>query len=463
MKSLATKIWMLIVVFVIVTITFMYVLTDFLYERLYVTDSEQAMIEVGSKLQTQYRGGGVTDEFVELVERHNTYSNYHVFAVRNPKELSACVPFEIDYDTLIGSAERQQLLAGEPFAKIGYEPRFGRDIISVVIPLVDENRLEGIIYLYYPLAKISELAQEEIALVASAAIIFTSLVAIFGMYGLRKILRPLKQLQHAVIEMTDGNYAVQVQVKSQDEIGQLSNAFNRMAQTIQQEDEAQKTFLATVSHELRTPISYVKGYSESIQQQILTPEQQREAIHVIAKEAERMERLTNDLMQLVRKEDQQQQAFGPLVLAQYLRDVEQLLNPLLQSKGLTLQLALDEELIVEADEGQLKQVFINVIENAIRYSDQEQFIHITAQQDGDFAKVIVQDFGIGIAKEHLTHVTERFYRVNKARSRADGGSGLGLSIVKQIVLAHAGSLLIESEEQKGTTVTIKIPTLKELQ
>ena len=462
MKSLAAKIWMLIIVFVIVTITFMYVLTDILYERLYVSDSEQAMVEVGSKLQTQYRGGAVTDEFVEFVEQHNTYSNYHVFAVRNPRELSACVPFEIDYDTLIGPSERQQLLAGDSFAKIGYEPRFGRDVISVVLPLVDENRLEGIIYLYYPLAKISELAQQEFALLAGAAIIFTTLVAIAGMYGLRKILQPLKQLQHAVVEMTGGNYDVQVQVASQDEIGQLSNAFNKMAHTIQQEDEAQKTFLATVSHELRTPISYVKGYSESIQQQILTPEQQREAINVIAKEAERMERLTNDLMQLVRKEQLEQQ-FEPLVLAECIREVEQLLTPQLQAKQLTLQLSLDEDLIVEADEGQLKQLFINIIENAIRYSDRGQQIFVAAKGEDPFAKIVVQDFGIGIAHEHLAHVTERFYRVNKARSRADGGSGLGLSIVKQIVLVHKGTLLIDSEELKGTTVTIKIPTLKELQ
>lgn len=461
MKSLGTKIGILIVTFVIVTITFMYILTDFLYERLYVLDSEQAMIEVGTKLQTQYRGGEVTDDFVAFVEQHNLYSNYHVFAVRNPRELSACVPFEIDYETLIGPSERRQLLKGESFVKIGYEPRFGRDVISVVLPLVDENRLEGIIYLYYPLAKISELAQQEIGLIVVVAILFTALIAVACYYGLRKILRPLKQLQEAVVEMTDGHYEVRVPVTSSDEMGQLSEAFNKMANTIQREDEAQKTFLATVSHELRTPISYVKGYSESIQQHMLTAEQQEDAINVIVKEASRMERLTNDLMQLVRKEQVQQHEFLPIVLAECLRDVVKLLTPRLEQKKLAVNLTIDEAIIVEADETQLKQVFINLLENAVQYSDVQSRIDIEVNEQNDMANITVKDYGIGIPQEHLSRITERFYRVNKARSRADGGSGLGLSIVKQIVQQHQGTLLITSEEQKGTTVTIQIPTLKE--
>ena len=460
MKSLATKIWMLIIVFVVLTITFMYVLTDFLYERLYVQDSEVAMIEVGTKLQSQYRGGAVTDDFVAFVERHNTYSNYEVFAVRNPRELSACVPFDIDYDTLIGPEERQRLLNGESFTQIGYEPRFDRDIISVVLPLVDDNRLEGILYLYYPLAKITELAKAEIGFLSAAAIVFTAIAALLGFYSIRKLLMPLQKLHSAVVQMTTGDYAARVDVASKDEIGQLSNAFNKMAQTIQQEDEAQKVFLATVSHELRTPISYVKGYSEAIQQQMITGEQAQEAIDVIAQEASRMERLTNDLMQLARKE-QRVDEFGPIVLTECIRDVVQLMAIPLRNKQIELQTSLDDSLIIEGDETQLKQVFINILENAIRYSNAQSFIRIHAYEQQHYAVIEIEDAGIGIEQQHLEHITERFYRVNKARSREDGGSGLGLSIVQQIINAHDGKLHIASEVNKGTTVTVKIPLIKE--
>ncbi len=138
------------------------IFTNFLYDQLYVKDSEESMIDVGERLKSNYKGGKVTDELVEKVEDFNMYSIFNVFAVRNPRELSACVPFEIDYDTLIGPEERRQLLKGEPITKIGYEERFQREVISVIVPLVDQNRLEGIIYLYYPLARITELANNEV-------------------------------------------------------------------------------------------------------------------------------------------------------------------------------------------------------------------------------------------------------------------------------------------------------------
>ena len=119
MKKLSSKIWSLIIVFLIITVIFMSLFTNFLYDQLYVKDSEESMIEVGERLQSNYQGGKITDDFVEKVEDFNMYSTFNVFAVRNPKELSACLPFEINYDTLIGPEERRQLIKGEHITKIG--------------------------------------------------------------------------------------------------------------------------------------------------------------------------------------------------------------------------------------------------------------------------------------------------------------------------------------------------------
>ena len=127
MRKFATKIWVLIIAYLMLTIAFMYIFADFLYEKFYVEDTKSEMIEIGENLQSKYSGGKVTDEYVELVESFNYYSNYDVFAVRNPRKLSACVPFEIDYKTLIGPDERRVLLNGENITKIGYEERFKRE------------------------------------------------------------------------------------------------------------------------------------------------------------------------------------------------------------------------------------------------------------------------------------------------------------------------------------------------
>lgn len=462
MRKLGTKIWLLILAFLAVTILFMVIFTEFLYEQLYVEDTKAMMIEVGEKLQTMYKGGKVSDELVAEVEQYNAYSNVNVFAVRNPRELSACVPFDIDYDTLIGAEERQQLLAGNAITKIGYEERFERQIISVILPFTDQNRLEGILYVYYPLAKISELAKEEVLLLITGAAMFLLVVAFFVYQGMRRIMQPLSNLQYAAEQMSTGDYAVRVDVHSKDEIGALSSAFNQMASAIQKEDESQKAFLATVSHELRTPISYVKGYSETIQSGMMTEQQREEAMGLIVREAGRMERLTNELMQLARKETvTTEQEQDPIIIASTIYDATSLLLKQAESRQIDIQLQLDEELIVIANEEKLKQIFINVIENAIRYSYEQSVVQIRAKEAKGQALITVKDSGIGIPPEDLAHVTERFYRVNKARSRVDGGSGLGLSIVEQFVKQYDGTLKITSTLDEGTCVEITLPLMEE--
>ena len=132
-----------------------------------------------------------------------------------------------------------------------------------------------------------------------------------------------------------------------------------------------------------------------------------------------------------------------------------------QKKGITLQLTVDDALIVEADEVKLKQIFINIIENAINYSYEQSTLKYAAIEKDGFAHITVKDFGIGIPQEDLPHVTERFYRVNKARSRSDGGSGLGLSIVEQLLKQLQAKIVIESEIEKGTKVSITMPLMEE--
>lgn len=464
MKRIATRIWLLIVTFIVLTVLFMYFLTQFLYLQLYVADAERSMEEIGVKLQTMYKGGRVEDQLIDDIEIYNSYSNYNVFAVRNPRELSACVPFDIDYDALIGVEQREQLLANENVSTIGYEPRFERQVISVMVPLVDQNRLEGIIYLYFPLAKISELTNKEILALLSSAFGFSLVMAYLVSKGLRHIMRPLRDLQKAVDQMAGGNYDIHVPVTSIDEIGKLSQTFNDMAVSIHKEDEARKNFLATVSHELRTPISYVKGYSEAMQNGLIKDEDKEETVRLIVRETNRMERLTNELLQLARMENEATEKVNcyPIPLAETLREVEYLIQPALAKKNISLHLQVEEDSIVMADEEKLKQIFINLIENAINYSEAGQAIHLTMLTTATHVTVQIKDFGQGIPAEDLPHITERFYRVNKARSRIDGGSGLGLSIVEQLVKQLNATMRFESELGIGTIVFVDIPLMEEL-
>lgn len=457
MKKLSVKIWMLLLLFITITIVFLVIFTNFLYEELYVEDKETSMVEMAENLQSTYKGGAVSNEFIKQTEDFNRFSDVEVFTVRNPRELSACLPFDVDYETLIGSEERAQLIEGNAVIKRGYEKRFNREVVSVIYPLVDENRLEGIIYVYVPLTKITEMASKDVIFLLISVSLLLLIMAWLSLKTLQKVLVPLDKLKVAANEMASGKYETRVEVKSSDEIGELAKTFNQMATSIQQEDEKKRDFLSIVSHELRTPISYIKGYGEAFEQKLVPEERKKEIYALIVQEANRMQKLTNDLLTVARSEQNQDTDMLPLVLSEVIREVLQLVRRFADKKQIRFTVTIDEETILKADEQMTKQVLINILENAIHYSPVSSTIAIGNEIAKNETTIHIKDEGCGIAPEHLAHITERFYRVNKARSRADGGTGLGLSIASQLIEIQNGKLTFTSEIEKGTTVYITLP------
>lgn len=455
MKTIFAKIFSLNILFLVIALVFMFVFANFLYEQLYVRDIEDNMREVGAELQALYTGGDVSDELIELVQQHSRFLNYEVFAVRDPKELSACLPFEMDHASVIGPQERKQLIDGEVVVNIGYEEMFQKRVLSVVHPLVDEHRLKGIVYQYYPIEDIVVVAQKGLTITIIGAALFMMLAVAVSYVAIRKIVAPIVRLRQASEQMKEGHYNTRVALTSRDEIGALGQAFNDMAQAIEQEDVRQKEFLATVSHELRTPLSYIAGYAEGIEKGIIPADDQARIWGIIRSETNRMQKLTAELLQLT---EQQTKAIErePVIMDDVIRQALDVLSWRLLQKRIDVVYEVDEDWIVEGDAHLLEQVCINIIENAIRYSAEHQTITIRSSMTVTAGTLTIIDEGIGIDAADLAHVTERFYRANKARSTTDGGTGLGLAIVKQIVDAHEGTLHITSAVGEGTTVSITL-------
>lgn len=457
--SLSTKIWLAIVASIFITVVFSYLLSNLFYEKLYVENMEKSLFEAGKRLSYDYEGGPLTEEFKENIEWYSTKSEFEAFAVSNPRELSACLPFEVDYQTLISPEEREELLQGYAVRKMGHEERFDRNIIAVIIPLLDGNRLEGIIYIYLPLARITELTKDFSYLWLICAVLFLVIALYLGTLLVRKLTRPLQQIKKAAEEVSVGNYTVAVPHYSDDEVGQLASAFNHMATSIQKEDERKKEFLANVSHELRTPLSYIHGYSEALASGLVKKEKDKEKyLSLIYREAKRMERLVGDLLDLAKLDsDDYSLVRMPLSLAQLVIDATQKYIITLKEKGIKLSFDLDPDIIVYADEGRIEQVLQNMTDNAMKYTDEGEITFVLAR-DPLGCRLTIKDTGKGIPKEDLQHIKERFYRVNKARTRSDGGTGLGLAISEKIIKLHEGQIMIESELGKGTKVDIILPT-----
>ncbi|MFJ7678297.1 sensor histidine kinase [Peribacillus sp. NPDC097198] len=459
--SLSIKIWVTIIAAIILSVLFAYSLSQYYYKNLYVKKIKTDLVNEASLLGVDYSGGEITEDFVEKVEWFNSKNDSEVFVVSNPRELSACLPFEIDYDTLISEEERQLLLAGQAVEKEGYEKRFDKNIVAAIIPLNDGDRLEGIIYTYIPVDSITDLLREFAAKWLGAVFLFLIVVIFFMTKWLKKLVKPIKEMEHAANRVSDGDYNIKLQVKSQDEIGSLAQAFNEMAQSIYLEEERKKEFLENVAHELRTPLSYVLGYTQAIKDGIVKDEEEKQKyLQLISRETQRLQKLLRDLMNLAKLDSEQSGLHStPIAFAQFIEEVLVKYEPIMKERQIRLEVELDPDPIIMGDEGRVEQVLHNILDNAITYTETGGTIYLTLTQQKGVCELIIGDTGRGIPALDLPHVMERFYRVNKARSRFDGGSGLGLSIVKKLVEQQKGKITIESEEQIGTKVSIVLPTI----
>lgn len=223
-------------------------------------------------------------------------------------------------------------------------------------------------------------------------------------------------------------------------------------------ENVRKDFVANVSHELKTPVTAIKGYAETLLDGAIDDkENAKKFVEIIKNQADRLNTLVEDLLTLSRIE------FGDIkiekeniFLDEVVSSVFQILNDKAQKKGILLQKEIPPETVIYADKHRMLQIMINLVDNAIKFTE-KGFVKVKFLKENSKGVIIVEDTGIGIPKEHIHRIGERFYRVDKARSRQLGGTGLGLAIVKHLILAHSWQLKIESEVDKGTKVKIIIP------
>jgi two-component system phosphate regulon sensor histidine kinase PhoR len=222
-------------------------------------------------------------------------------------------------------------------------------------------------------------------------------------------------------------------------------------------ERTRRDFIANVSHELRTPLTSLLGYTETLMDEVPDPKA-RDFLEIIRRNAQRMSRLTEDLLTLARVESGEDRLREVPVSAQeLLRDAQVSFADLAKNRGLTIEIARSPDIQVLADKDAIHQVFANLIDNAMKYAASSKKLEIGALERTGELEFYVRDFGPGISSEHLPRLFERFYRVDKARSREAGGTGLGLAIVKHIVLNHGGRAGVSSELGHGSVFWFRLP------
>ena len=274
----------------------------------------------------------------------------------------------------------------------------------------------------------------------------------------RRIVAPMQTLTTASQSIADGHYDERVAVNGSDEIAQLALHFNQMAAQLEQVESMRRQLIGDVSHELRTPLTAIKGSMEGLMDGVLPAND--ETYRQIHAEAERLNRLVNDLQELSRVEARAYELdLRSLDVSSIIHSVTKRLSPQFESKRISLDLDLPAHLPhILADEDRAIQVLTNLTGNALQYTAEGGKIKIAAKQSKDEIQISVQDSGVGIPPEHLTNIFDRFYRVDKSRSRqAGGGNGIGLTVARALVEAHGGRIWAESTgEGKGSTFTFSL-------
>lgn len=298
---------------------------------------------------------------------------------------------------------------------------------------------------------------DEAFLLAGAAAVVLALVA--SLIFSRQVVHPLRAISEASLRIAEGHYSERVDVDWEDEFGTLANNFNQMAEKLEQIEAMRMRLIGDVSHELRTPLTAIKGSMEGLVDGVLPAT--AETFDDIHQQAERLNRLVDDLQELSRVEagaiDIQ---VGQVQLSDVIQTATHMLAGQFSDRSVTLTVNLPSVLQpVLADEGRTLQVLVNLLGNALRYTPSGGKVTVSALESGKEAQVSVRDTGVGIAPVHLEHIFDRFYRVDKSRSRkTGGGSGIGLTISRHLVEAQGGRIWVESEgEGKGSVFSFTLP------
>ena len=273
----------------------------------------------------------------------------------------------------------------------------------------------------------------------------------------RRILAPVKSLTLAARRLGQGDFSQRVQSNDKSEVGELARTFNSMASDLERAEQLQRNMVADIAHELRTPLSNIRGYLEAARDGVIRPD--ADTIRSLDEEAGLLSRLVDDLQELSLAEA------GELKLARQAEDIAELISKAAATmqiqaevKGVPVSIDLPDKLpAVNIDSHRIGQVLRNLLENAVAHTTKGDAITVTATQRGSWIEVSVVNTGEGIPADDLPNIFERFYRVDKSRARATGGSGLGLTIAKRLVEAHGGKIEAQSEPGKGSRFTFTLP------
>lgn len=290
-------------------------------------------------------------------------------------------------------------------------------------------------------------------------VILLVLLILFAFFYSGSVIKPLRELTAYISRITDGYLNEKVTMKSFSEVEDVVDSINSMTTKLETLESSRQEFVSNVSHELKTPITSIKVLADSLLQQEDAPaELYREFLSDINAEIERENKIITDLLSLVKMDKTSSELnITSININELCEQILKRIKPIAAKRNIELIFESYRPVLAEVDEVKLSLAINNLIENAVKYNYDNGWVRVSLNADHKFFYIKVADSGVGIPEDEQENVFERFYRVDKARSRETGGTGLGLSITRNAILMHRGAIKIYSKEKEGTTFTVRIP------
>lgn len=336
---------------------------------------------------------------------------------------------------------------------------FGQDMLSVFAPITSEYKVKAYVVIHYPMDKINDTVNDYaiIAYIQLSITLFLSVIII--LFFTQLVYKPINKITIATEAYAAGNMHYPLQPDSNDEIGYLAASLSYMASQVAQSEDNQKKLVANISHDFRSPLTSIRGYLEAMQDGTIPPEMYDKYLQIVINETDRLTKLTNSLLTLNNLNTK------GVVLEKTDFDINDVIRNTVasfegrcQEKKIGVEIVLTgEEMYVVADKGRIQQVIYNLLDNAIKFSNHDSVIIVETTEKKNKIFVSVKDNGIGIPKDEVKMVWDRFYKSDLSRGKDKKGTGLGLSIVKEIINSHNENINVISTEGVGTEFIFSLP------
>lgn len=430
-----------------------------MFETYYFEKRSEVLIEEGRKLNTtviKYFNGQISFERLSLeLESIERFLNAKIWVIDYYGKIYG-VSSESEKEWVgkqISTEDIISVLNGNIVTKMGeYDDLFGGPVLSVGMPIYINNKVQNAIFMHSPIYEINETLKEVYKIILTSMAVALLIVTILIYYTSQRISRPLTKINKITKRIASGEFHRRLDIKSNDEIGQLSASFNNMAQELEKIEEMRKEFIANVSHELRSPLTLIKGYMKGIMDSDISEEKRKQYVNIAYEETERLTELINNLLDLSKMES----GNYPLNIVKF--DINELLRRniikfgnKLEEKDINVEVEFAKDsLAVFGEQESISQVVSNIIDNAIKFMNNNDNLTIETNIKDKKVFISIADTGVGISKEEQKNIWKRFYKGDKSRSRQVKGTGLGLPIVKEIIKNHKENIWVESEAGKGT-------------